>query len=194
METEPVSHGAGGQHTRSIEAPLGRTSAAGASIGGGVCIPWPTWKSVISCISRLRRPQATSRMPPNLLESTHPPSVAEWGGSRMSLVSHYSNVGTCAFRGRRPLIPIHSGHPFRMKPAGDSDEVGQGGGSDREPMNGVSLRRPRQAWRSSRRAVFAGTRLSAQACVRCGRGGRAPRRQWWDRRCEHASCRLAVGW
>jgi hypothetical protein len=37
------------------------------------------------------------------------------------------------------VIPIETGHhPFRLKPAGDSDEVGQGGGSDRKPVNGVS--------------------------------------------------------
>jgi hypothetical protein len=43
----------------------------------------------------------------------------------------------CAFRRSQPLIPIEADHRFRLKPAGDSDEVGQGGGSD---LNGVSLR------------------------------------------------------
>jgi hypothetical protein len=38
----------------------------------------------------------------------------------------------CAFRRNWPLIPIEAGHPFRWKPTGDSDEAGQGGGSDRE--------------------------------------------------------------
>jgi hypothetical protein len=79
-----------------------------------------------------------------------------------------------------------------MKPAGDSDEVGQGGGSDRERVNGVSLRWPRQAWRSSRCGVCAGTRRLAQAFGRYGRGGRAPRRQWWDhRRCRDVDRRVS---
>ena len=47
-------------------------------------------------------------------------------GSRDAIQSHGRSV-SCAFRRSRPLIPIETDHPFRMKPAGDSGEVSQGG-------------------------------------------------------------------
>ncbi len=46
----------------------------------------------------------------------------------------------------------------------------------------VSLLWPRQAWRSLRRVVCAGTRLSAPACARCAQADQVRRRRWWDHR------------
>jgi hypothetical protein len=85
---------------------------------------------------------------------------------------------TCS-DGSQPVIPT--------KPAGVAERTASG-------MNGVSLPSPRQVCRSSRHAAFAVTRPSVRDDGHCGPNGRARRQRWWDRRCEHANCRLAVGW
>jgi ribulose-5-phosphate 4-epimerase/fuculose-1-phosphate aldolase len=58
--------------------------------------------------------------------------VADIGDRTFLMLRNHGLLVACAFRRNWPLIPIEAGHPFRWKPTGDSDEAGQGGGSDRE--------------------------------------------------------------